>query len=77
LSSISGGKTLVRDLIRQRDGHKLIEYLATTQGGRHLGGLMRETRRGVDLNKPTGRIYTAQDLVNELQRIYEKARQQR
>jgi hypothetical protein len=74
LSTISRGKTLVRDLIRQRDGDKFIEYLATTQGGHQLGGMMRETRRGVDLNKPTGRIYTVQDLVSVLQRLYEKSR---
>jgi hypothetical protein len=72
LSTIPRGKTIVRDLIRQPDGHKFIEYLATTQGGHNLGGMMDHARKGVDLNKPTGRIYTADDLVGVLKHIYKK-----
>ena len=34
LSTIPRGQTLVRDLIRQKDGDKMIEYLATTKGGK-------------------------------------------
>jgi hypothetical protein len=63
LSSISGGQRIVRDLIGQRGGETFVEYLTTTKGGRNLGDTLAHARRGVDLNKPTGRIYTANDLV--------------
>ena len=60
------GQSIVRDLVRQKDGDKMIEYLATTKGGKNMSGMMAQARGGVDLNKPTGRIYTADDLVAAL-----------
>jgi hypothetical protein len=66
LSTIPRGQTTIRDLVRTKDGDKMIEYLATTKGGKNMGGMMAQARGGVDLNKPTGRIYTADDLVTAL-----------
>jgi len=66
LSAIPRGQTIVHDLVRQKDGEKFVEYLATTKGGQRMGGMMAQTRGGVDLNKPTGRIYTADDLIAAL-----------
>jgi hypothetical protein len=66
LSTIPQGQSVIRDLMRQKDGDKMIEYLATTKGGKNMGGKMAQVRGGVDLNKPTGRIYTADDLVAAL-----------
>jgi hypothetical protein len=71
LSSISRGRTLVSDLIRQRGGDELVTYLATTKHGRQLGEQLAATRNGVDLNKPTGRIYTVEDLVAELKHVWD------
>lgn len=61
LSTIPRGEKLVRDLIRDRDGDKLIEYLATTKGGHNMGSMMGGVPGGSDLNKPTSRIYTVAD----------------
>jgi hypothetical protein len=72
LSSISGGERIVRDLVRQRGGEAFIEYLATTQGGRNLGNKLAHARRGADLNRPTGRMYTAADLLEQLRLAYER-----
>src|SRR6185295_4546648 len=66
LSTIPRGQTLIHDLIRQKDGDKMIEYLSTTKGGKNMGGMMAQARGGVDLNTPTGRIYTSEDLVAAL-----------
>jgi hypothetical protein len=71
LSSISGGQTLVDDLVRRKGGHELIRYLATTEGGRHLGRQLAATPHGVDINKPTDRIYTADDLLAALQSVWQ------
>jgi hypothetical protein len=66
LSSIAGGQKIVRDLVRGPGGDKLLDYLST-QGGSNLGRTLAGARGGVDLNKPTGRIYTAAQLTAELQ----------
>jgi hypothetical protein len=66
LSTIPRGQSLIHDLMVTKDGDKMIEYLATTKGGKNMGGMMAQARGGVDLNKPTGRIYTADDLVAAL-----------
>ena len=70
LSTIAGGQALIRDLMHRQDGHLLIEYLATTEGGRNMGRMAAATRHGVDLNKPTGRIYTEADLIAALEKLY-------
>jgi hypothetical protein len=72
LSTIPRGQSLVRDLMRQKDGDKMIEYLATTKGGKNMGSMMANVRGGVDLNSPTGRIYTADDLVVALKNAIAK-----
>jgi hypothetical protein len=66
LSTSPRGESIVRDLMRTKDGDKMIEYLATTKGGKNMGSMMAQARGGVDLNKPTGRIYTADDLMAAL-----------
>jgi hypothetical protein len=63
LSTIPRGQQTIRDLVRMKDGDKLVDYMATTKGGRNMGGMLSGARGGVDLNKPTGRIYTADDLI--------------
>ncbi len=65
LSTIPRGQEIIRDLVRQKDGDKLIEYLATTKGGKNMGSMMGNVRGG-DLNKPTGRIYTTDDLLKAI-----------
>jgi hypothetical protein len=72
LSTISGGQQLIKKLIGMKDGSDLIEYLSTTSGGRRLGAMMAGVEQGVNLNKPTGRIYTADDLLAALKESYEK-----
>lgn len=72
LSTISGGQQFTKDIVRAKGGAEMIEYMATTPGGRNLGTMMKDVKQGVDLNKPTGRIYTAGDLLTELKKAYDK-----
>lgn len=74
LSATSGGQQLVRNLIRQKEGYQFIAYLATTSGGHNLGRMAANTRNGVDLNKPTGRIYTVADLLAALKTSYDRSK---
>lgn len=66
LSTIPRGQQTVRDLIRMKDGDKLVEYMASTKGGKNMGSMLAGACGGVDLNKPTGRIYTADDLITAI-----------
>ena len=59
--------------MKQKGGDEFIEYLATTNSGRNLGQMMAGTKRGTNLNKPTGRIYTADDLLAVLKKSYARA----
>ena len=73
LSSLERGQKIVRDLIRDKGGDLLIEYLATTSGGHNLGRMMANAKNGRDLNRPTRRIYTSDDLLAALKRQYDDA----
>ena len=53
-------------------GDVIITYLATTNSGHNLGKMMAGTPNGTDLNLPTGRIYTADDLLARPQEVYAK-----
>lgn len=72
LSTIAGGQQFIKDMITRKDGYIMIKYLTTTSGGHELGKMMTGVQDGVDLNKPTGRIYTADDLLAALQQTYGK-----
>lgn len=70
LSTIADGKQAIHILIKDPGGDEMIEYLDTTKGGHKLGAMMSSAQNGVDLSKPTGRIYTADDLVAVLKDVY-------
>ncbi len=70
LSRISDGQQAVKTLIADPGGDTMITYMATTPGGYQLGAMMAGTPHGTDLNKPTGRIYTADDLLALLKKLY-------
>jgi hypothetical protein len=72
LSAISGGRKLIHTLIHDRGGAELIEYLSTTKEGSNLSGTLAGTKKGSKLNKPTGRIYTVEDLVEALSMLYKE-----
>jgi hypothetical protein len=72
LSRLSQGQKVVSQLIGDDGGDVLITYLATTNGGRNLGEMLAGTPDGTDLNLPTGRIYTADDLLGVLKKVYKK-----
>jgi hypothetical protein len=71
LSTLQNGQSTIRHLIETKQGDDFITYLATTSGGRNLGTMMAGTQGGVDLNKPTGRIYTSDELLIALKQIYD------
>jgi len=68
LSTMPQGKQTIRDLVRGPDGYKMIEYLSTQKGGREMGKMLSRAPGAPDFNRPTGRIYTADALLKELEK---------
>jgi hypothetical protein len=77
LADLSDGRLIVRRLIDGPDGYKLLEYLTTAPGGREMGKMLTQAPHGKNFNQPTGRIYTADALLERLKSSHaaaEKAR---
>jgi hypothetical protein len=72
LSRLSQGQQVVSQLIGDVGGDVMITYLATTNSGHNMGKMLAATPNGTDLNLPTGRIYTADDLLAALKKSYKK-----
>jgi len=70
LAAIPRGRQQVYDLIRAKDGYQMIEYMTTTQQGKNLGTQLSHSPHGANFNKPTGLIYTAEDLKAALEKSY-------
>jgi hypothetical protein len=73
----SGGRELLTSLVRLPDGQRY----ASPRRPRAVPGLVDmlpknasgKTRKVADYNKPTGRIYTADQLLQRLQQSYDRA----
>jgi hypothetical protein len=73
MSRLPNGQQTVQKLIEGPDGHKLIGYLAEARGGKEMGTMLGRTPQGADFNQGTGRIYTATQLLVELEKLYAAA----
>ena len=73
LISLPGGERTLQDLIEGPDGHKLINYMTQTSGGHELGKQLSRSSQGRNFNEPTGRIYTAEALVQRLESSWSRA----
>jgi len=68
LSRLPDGPSMIDRLIDTPDGAKMIEYMATTDGGRNLGDMLSASPNGEGFNKPTGHLYTRDDLISRLRK---------
>jgi hypothetical protein len=66
LSRLPNGHQTIRDLIKGPDGYKLIQYMTTAPGGAELGRMLSKAPKGRRFNRPTGRIYTVEMLLERL-----------
>jgi len=73
LSRLPHGQGSVQQLIRGPDGAKMIEYMTTAPGGKNLGKQLSRGPKGRNFNDPTGRIYTAKDLLTRLKASHTEA----
>jgi hypothetical protein len=73
LLQLPDGKSIVSRLIAGPDGHKLIDYMAGAGGGKEMEKMLGRTPKGKGFGKPTGRIYTMDQLIDRLATSYEAA----
>ena len=64
------GEIITEDLIHNPGGYRMVEYLATAQGGQEMGKMLSDIPQGRNFNQPTGRIYTAEQLLGWLKASY-------
>jgi hypothetical protein len=77
LARMPQGQANVRDLIQKiPDGDKWIEGMTTTRRGRRMGERLSKSKSGRNFNKPTKRIYTAEELADELCSVMARGQRQ-
>ncbi len=72
LSRMPYGRQTVRDLVEGPDGYKLLQYMTKTSGGKALQDMLTRAPAGKGFKKPTGRIYTSEQLVRRLRESYNR-----
>ena len=73
MSRMPNGKKNISDLVHKiPNGADLIVSLASKKNGRQVSQRMAGTRHGKDFNKPTGRLYPVDHLIDRLQVSFEK-----
>ena len=71
LALLPDGRRTMVDLIRAKDGHKMIQYLTTSKGGKNLGKILQRLPKGTEFNTPTGHIFTGDQLIGHLKQSYQ------
>ncbi len=77
LIRIPDGKKILARIINEPGGHRLIGYMTSASGGRELRRMLTRVPGGKNFHEPTGRIYTAKQLIEEINRRIRYARQKR
>jgi hypothetical protein len=76
LAAMKRGKKTVAELIhRGEKGAGVIVYFAEEPDGKKMGRLMARRGQSPNFNESTGKIYTVEQLLGELEKLYRKAQQ--
>ena len=80
ISRMPGGQRMIQDLIKLPDGHRYAK-VDTGRGVPDLSDLLPKNASGKtahvpDLNKPTGKIYTLDEFLKQLEVSYRQVQQQ-
>jgi hypothetical protein len=66
------GRSTVTRLARGPDGYKLLEYMLQSKGGAELEKMLAKDPGNANFSKPTGKIYTAEQLLTALEKLIVK-----
>ena len=76
LSWSNTGRALLAEMIASADGKKAVEHILSDEGAQLVEGLLAQDPRGQDFRLPTGKVHTANELIDHLCAIYLKAQQE-
>jgi len=76
LAAMKRGKKTVAELIRRGEkGAGVIVYFAEESDGKKMGRLMARRGQSPNFNESTGKIYTVDQLLGELEKLYRQTQQ--
>lgn len=71
LSWSAAGRALLVDLISSADGKKAFEHMLTEDGLKVVETMLAKDPRGENFRLPTGKVHTANELIDHLCEMYE------
>ena len=73
MSVMKAGKSTIRQLVYEMPGGAdYVKALATTKHGQKLGHIVRQSKNGQNFNKPTGKLYNEEQLIEHLEKLYKE-----
>lgn len=76
LAAMRRGRKTVAELIRRGEkGAGVIVYFAEDPDGKKMGRLMARREQSPNFNESTGKIYTVDQLLDELEKLYRQTQQ--
>jgi hypothetical protein len=72
MGQMNQGRSTVTRLARGPDGYKLLEYMLQSKGGAELERMLAKGPGNSEVGKPTGKIYTAEQLIAALEKLVAK-----
>ena len=73
LTGMANGRKVLQEMIKSPEGHKAMLVLTQKNDGKEADPLLARLHRGPNFDKPTGRIYTVDNLLVALQKSYDKS----
>ena len=70
LSWSNTGRGLLEEMIAAGDGKKAMEHILSDEGAQLVDGLLAKDPRGQNFRLPTGKVHTANELIDHLCEIY-------
>ena len=70
LSWSNTGRALLAEMIASGDGKKAMEHILSDEGAKLVEGLLAKDPRGQNFRLPTGKVHTANELIDHLCEIY-------
>jgi hypothetical protein len=69
MGQMSQGRSTVSRLAAGPDGYKLLEYMLKSKGGSELERMLAKDPGNAEFGKPTGKIYTAEQLIGAIEKV--------
>lgn len=73
LSWSNTGRALLAEMIAAGDGKKAMEHILSDEGAALVEGILAKDPRGGNFRLPTGKVHTANELIDHLCEIYLKS----